>query len=149
MSVSPSGLARATCWLPILPEAPATLSTTTGWPSFALSFSARKRPIMSGPVPGVKGTTMCNGWSGQANAVLRARGAARPPAAAERKTRRCMRAFKQWDGEASIQLMRALPERYTFYKAIVYLTHHRAGGIFSLRRQTDDRQEPAQQRDLP
>ena len=69
--VSPSGLARATCWLPILPEAPATLSTTTGWPSLGDSFSATKRAMMSGPVPGVNGTTMRTGWSGQAKAAGR------------------------------------------------------------------------------
>ncbi len=56
MMVLPSGLARATTWLPILPEAPGMFSTTTGWPSRALSRSATKRAIMSGPVAGVKGT---------------------------------------------------------------------------------------------
>ena len=75
--VRPSGLARATCWLPILPEAPATFSTTTGWPSLGDSFSATKRAMMSGPVPGVKGTTMRIGWSGQAKAAGAARRAAR------------------------------------------------------------------------
>ena len=84
--VSPSGLARATCWLPILPEAPATLSTTTGWPSLGDSFSATKRAMMSGPVPGVKGTTMRTGWSGQAKAA----GAARTPATSGRRERRYM-----------------------------------------------------------
>ena len=69
ISVWPSGLARATCWLPMLPLAPATLSTTTGWPSLADSLSATKRAMMSGPVPGVKGTTTRTGWSGQAKAA--------------------------------------------------------------------------------
>ena len=67
--VWPSGLARATCWLPILPEAPATFSTTTGWPSLGDSRSATKRAMMSGPVPGVNGTTSLIGWSGQAKAA--------------------------------------------------------------------------------
>jgi hypothetical protein len=57
IKVWPSGLARATCWLPMLPEAPATFSTTTGWPILADSRSATKRAMMSGPVPGVNGTT--------------------------------------------------------------------------------------------
>ena len=61
ISVRPSGLARATCWLPILPVAPATFSTTTGWPSLGDSLSATKRAMMSGPVPGVNGTTSCIG----------------------------------------------------------------------------------------
>ena len=86
--VSPSGLARATCWLPILPEAPATLSTTTGWPSLGDSFSDTKRAMMSGPVPGVNGTTMRTGWSGQAKAALKVTGAASVAAANGRKERR-------------------------------------------------------------
>ena len=68
ISVWPSGLARATCWLPMLPLAPATFSTTTGWPSLGDSRSATKRAMMSGPVPGVKGTMIFTGWSGQAKA---------------------------------------------------------------------------------
>lgn len=76
ISVWPSGLARATCWLPMLPLAPTTFSTTTGWPRRAESRSATKRAMMSGPVPGVKGTMIFTGWSGQAKAVRMAAGAA-------------------------------------------------------------------------
>ena len=90
ISVYPSGLARATCWLPILPLAPATFSTTTGWPSLADSRSATKRAMMSGPVPGVNGTTSLIGWSGQAKAALKATGAAIRPAARGRIWRRRM-----------------------------------------------------------
>ena len=90
ISVWPSGLARATCWLPMLPLAPTTFSTTTGWPSLAVSFSATNRAMMSGPVPGVKGTTIFTGWSGQANAALITAGTAIRPAKKGRIWRRCM-----------------------------------------------------------
>src|SRR4051794_37130462 len=74
----------------MLPEAPATFSTTTGWPILADSRSATKRAMMSGPVPGVNGTTMRTGWSGQAKAARKATGAAREAAARGRNERRRM-----------------------------------------------------------
>ena len=91
ISVWPSGLARATCWLPILPLAPTTFSTTTGWPSLAPSRSATKRAMMSGPVPGVKGTMIFTGWSGQAKAASITAGTAIRPARKGRVWRRRMR----------------------------------------------------------
>src|SRR5215471_19916381 len=68
MMVLPSGLARATTWLPMLPDAPGRFSTTTGWPSRGARRSATKRAIMSGPPAGVNGTIRRIGWSGQAKA---------------------------------------------------------------------------------
>jgi len=46
-------LARATRSLPMLPLAPATFSTITGWPSLAGSLAESWRAIRSMPVPGV------------------------------------------------------------------------------------------------
>jgi hypothetical protein len=46
-------LARATFSLPMLPLAPATFSTTTGWPSTPGSRAESWRAIRSMPVPGV------------------------------------------------------------------------------------------------
>jgi len=43
---------------------------------------------MSGPVPGVNGTTSFNGWSGQAKAALRATGVAKEAATKGRTERR-------------------------------------------------------------
>ena len=95
ISVWPSGLARATCWLPILPRAPATFSTTTGWPSLGDSRSATKRAMMSGPVPGVNGTTSLIGWSGQAKAARTASGAAARPASEGQELAAAHGALKQ------------------------------------------------------
>ena len=49
MIVRPSGLARATCRLPILPEAPGRFSTTTGWPSLGDRRSPTKRAMKWSP----------------------------------------------------------------------------------------------------
>jgi hypothetical protein len=57
-SVWPSGAARATTCVPILPLAPGLFSTTTGWFQRRWISSPMLRARMSGPVPGVNGTTM-------------------------------------------------------------------------------------------
>ena len=55
-SVEPSGAARTTASVPVLPEAPGRLSTTTGRPRRSESFGPTVRAMRSMPVPGVKGT---------------------------------------------------------------------------------------------
>ena len=63
-SVWPSGAARATRPTPMLPEAPATFSMMTGWPSDARMRSAMTRaPVSSGP-PAGNGTTRVIGREG-------------------------------------------------------------------------------------
>ena len=66
--VWPSGVARATCPMPMLPAAPPRLSTTTCWPSDWLSESDRIRAMMSVGPPGANGTTTVMGRSGKAAA---------------------------------------------------------------------------------
>src|SRR5476651_1548725 len=103
----------------MLPEAPATLSTTTGWPILGDNRSATKRAMMSGPVPGVNGTTIFIGWSGHANAC----GAAnRPPRSGIRVRRFIGRAFNQSGLCSSIQLSEALLDS-SFFDAYLYLTY--------------------------
>src|SRR5690606_20678335 len=80
-SVLPSGAARTTASVPMLPEAPARLSTTTG----RLRRSDRRGPsvraIKSMPVPGVKGTISRSGpslgWAAATPAVLSSKAAIR------------------------------------------------------------------------
>src|SRR2546429_427720 len=50
----------------MLPEAPARLSTTTGWPQRSPSFCATRRAMMSVPPPGAKPTTRRTGLAGYA-----------------------------------------------------------------------------------
>src|SRR5260221_922313 len=54
--VYPSGAASRAVSMPILPPAPARLSTTTDWPKLALNFCAMMRPMVSIPPPGANGT---------------------------------------------------------------------------------------------
>src|SRR5476651_1241740 len=96
----------------MLPEAPATLSTTTGWPTLGDNRSATKRAMMSGPVPGVNGTTIFIGWSGHAKAR---RATTRPAKSGMRVRRFIGRAFNQSDLYSSIQLSRALQDGYSFF----------------------------------
>src|SRR6476620_3318506 len=58
ITVWPSGAARATDWVPMLPLAPGLFSTTTGWSQRCWISSPSTRARMSGPVPGVYGTTI-------------------------------------------------------------------------------------------
>ncbi|CFN75313.1 Uncharacterised protein [Bordetella pertussis] len=60
-SVCPSGLDLATSCVPMMPPAPARLSTTTGWPSMAESRSENARAARSVPPPGPVGTTRVTG----------------------------------------------------------------------------------------
>ena len=53
MMLWPSGSWVATHFAPTRPPAPRRFSTITGWPSVALSFSARMRAIVSEALPGV------------------------------------------------------------------------------------------------
>ena len=54
----PSGRARATSAVPIVPPAPVTLRTTTGWPSAApISFCIMRATMSVGP-PAAKFTTI-------------------------------------------------------------------------------------------
>ena len=55
-SVCPSGAARTTASVPMLPEAPTLFSTTTGRPSLCESLGPTVRAMRSMPVPGVNGT---------------------------------------------------------------------------------------------
>jgi hypothetical protein len=61
--VLPSGAARTTASVPMLPEAPARLSTTTGRFSRSESLGPMVRAIRSMPVPGVNGTIRRSGAS--------------------------------------------------------------------------------------
>lgn len=56
--VYPSAGARTTSWVPILPEAPALLSTTTPWPQAFCKPAPIWRARMSEPPPVAYGTTM-------------------------------------------------------------------------------------------
>src|SRR5574343_1431184 len=64
--VWPSAGALAASAAPMLPPAPARLSTTTGWPSSALSAWPTMRARMSVVPPAEKGTTMVMGLEGNA-----------------------------------------------------------------------------------
>src|SRR5260370_4737038 len=127
-SVWPWGLARAPCWLPILPLAPAPFSTTTGWPSVGDSRSATKRAMMSGPVPGVNGTTNLIGWSGQPKALFKVRGATARPAMVSGNWRRRMNPLKQPLGDPSIQLIRDLLVLSSFYNCSRRISGDRHAG---------------------
>ena len=48
----------------MLPPAPVTFSTTTGFPQAAPSFSASRRAVTSGATPAVKPTRIRTGCSG-------------------------------------------------------------------------------------
>src|ERR1700704_264842 len=50
----------------MVPPAPGRFSTSTAWPSCALSFSATVRAMMSVALPGVNGTIACTGFDGHA-----------------------------------------------------------------------------------
>ena len=54
--VLPSGAARTTASVPMLPEAPTRFSTTTARLSFCDNLGPNCRATMSMPVPGVNGT---------------------------------------------------------------------------------------------
>src|SRR5450830_441932 len=62
----------------MLPLAPGTLSTTTGCPHRAVSFSARARVSLSALPPAATGTTMCTGRFGKAAGSAAAAAALRP-----------------------------------------------------------------------
>src|SRR5436190_19402683 len=70
--VFPSGEAWATRAAPIAPLAPATFSTTTGWPSAAVSRSPTTRAIVSVFPPAAYGTTAVMGRVGQVAGLRRA-----------------------------------------------------------------------------
>ena len=78
--VRPSGAARATAWVPMLPEAPGRFSTTKGWAKRAWRKGATSRARMSTPVPGVNGTRMVIGPSGLCARAMRGAPAARASA---------------------------------------------------------------------
>ena len=61
--VLPSGAARTTASVPMLPEAPTRFSTTTGRLRRSESLGPTVRAIRSMPVPGVKGTIRRKGCS--------------------------------------------------------------------------------------
>src|SRR5215470_9292059 len=65
----PLGGLFATSVAPLLPPAPPTFSTSTGWPIRGASFSASRREITSVVPPAANGTTMRTGWSGHACAA--------------------------------------------------------------------------------
>ncbi|MNV73445.1 hypothetical protein D3C71_1665950 [compost metagenome] len=62
--VYPSGSARATAVVPIVPPAPALFSTMTCLPSASFNCCASARASVSAAPPGGKGTTMRMGLSG-------------------------------------------------------------------------------------
>ena len=64
ISVCPSGAARATRPVPMLPEAPPTFSTTIGWPSVARICSPMMRTSVSLGPPAGNGTTTVTGRDG-------------------------------------------------------------------------------------
>src|SRR5262249_61541600 len=107
MLVVPSGWARATPGLPMLPEAPGRFPTTTGWPRRGASRSATKRAIMSGPPAGVNGTTSRIDWSGQANAA----GAANRLAATGKTERRNISAIEA----VRLQIVDTTYARFTYF----------------------------------
>jgi hypothetical protein len=86
-SVVPSGDARTTSWVPMLPAAPGLLSTKIGRFSCAVSPGATWRAIRSMPVPGVKGTTSRIGASALPCAQPAEQAAAL--SAPSRRSRRC------------------------------------------------------------
>ena len=61
MMVCPSGGAFDAISAPIVPEAPGRFSTKNGWSQRPCSFGPSSRATMSGPVPGVNGTTIRTG----------------------------------------------------------------------------------------
>ena len=65
-SVCPSGWARTTALIAMLPFAPGRFSTTTGWPSAACSPSWNSRAAKSVPPPGGFGTITVMGRLGKA-----------------------------------------------------------------------------------
>ena len=94
ISVWPSGRADATRPAAMVPPAPVTFSTTTGWPrSFAMP-SATMREITSVGPPAENGTTIVTGRLGKGCCARRAAGAASASgmaaAAAASKLRRCI-----------------------------------------------------------
>jgi hypothetical protein len=62
--VWPSGGARATTSVPIVPDAPVRLSITTCWPRFSESLAPVRRARMSTLPPGAKGTIQRIGFVG-------------------------------------------------------------------------------------
>ena len=64
-TVVPSGAARATRPVPRLPPAPATFSTTIGWPSAARIGSAMMRAMVSDGPPAGNGAMMVMGREGK------------------------------------------------------------------------------------
>ena len=71
----PSGAERLTCVAPMVPVAPALLSTRKGWPSVLVRRGAMARATMSVEPPAGNGTTSVTGLVGQvcANAPFAAR----------------------------------------------------------------------------
>ena len=63
--VWPSGSARATAPMPIVPPAPGRFSTTKGWPSCSDSRCATVRAMMSVALPAVNGTITVTRLVGQ------------------------------------------------------------------------------------
>ncbi len=78
----PSGAARATKDPAIVPLAPGLLSTVTGWPTWAESFSAKIRAIVSVPLPRANRITMLIGLVGHAARASAAVDTVGPSAAA-------------------------------------------------------------------
>src|SRR5476651_839227 len=93
-SVYPSGAALATMSLPIVPPAPALLSTTTGWPSASDSACMAMRPVESVPPPGGSATMQRIGRVGQASLARTIEGKASAAVAAApcTNTRRVVKA---------------------------------------------------------
>jgi hypothetical protein len=83
----PSGAARATASMPMLPPAPVRFSTTAPTPVAAWMAWATKRAARSDAPPGVKGETMRTGPAGQGCA----RAGSASSAGAARIERRFMR----------------------------------------------------------
>jgi len=86
-SVVPSGVARTTSCVPMLPEAPGLFSTKKGRLRRSERPGAIWRAIRSMPVPGVKGTIRRTGAS--AEPWARAKGAASAASPPSRMRRRC------------------------------------------------------------
>ncbi|MNO05601.1 hypothetical protein D3C81_2270570 [compost metagenome] len=64
ISVWPSGAARTTNSVPMLPPAPGLFSTTKGWPSFCVSVLVTLRVRVSVVPPGENATMTFTGRSG-------------------------------------------------------------------------------------
>jgi len=64
ISVWPSGSARTTYSVPMLPPAPGLFSTTKGWPSFFASRLLTPRVSVSVVPPAEKATTTLTGPAG-------------------------------------------------------------------------------------